>query len=465
MNPTARPRQHNSLPSNTSRSALSDESMAQKIGKISGFPEWLPEEKIIEDRLISTIKKVYESFGFCPVETPAVELISTLKSKGVVDKEIYAVRRLQDDGSAEAELALHFDLTVPFARYVAQHNQKLVFPFKRYQLQKVWRGDRPQKGRFREFYQFDIDTIAREILPISCDAEALTALDAALSAINIGKYTIRINSRKVLSGFYGELGLNEKQVIQAITAVDKLDKIKIEGVRSELAKIEGISEGVINRIADATSLKIPVHNLISESEKLGVKGDLFQDGIDDLLELVSLMPPDAHERMVIDFSLARGLAYYTGTIVEVALNDHPEFGTVASGGRYENLAADFTDEKLPGVGFSIGLTRLMDLILSEKLINAGRRSPCKVLVSVISEDVRIECNQLAAKMRSHGIPCEVYFRSPKLGKQIDYAESKGIRYVAFVNNGSVEIKDLVTKQQGPMKDLTTWAAELREDES
>jgi histidyl-tRNA synthetase len=196
-----------------------------KPSKISGFPEWLPEQKIAEDLIISKIKAIYESYGFVPIETPAIELLTTLGSKGVIDKEIFTVQRLKADGASEAELGLHFDLTVPLARYVAQHDHELSFPFKRYQLQKVWRGDRPQKGRFREFYQFDIDIIGRNDLPVACDAEVLSVVGLVMNEFDVGGYQLRINNRKLLAGLYESIGLDGEGAKKAITAVDKLLKI------------------------------------------------------------------------------------------------------------------------------------------------------------------------------------------------------------------------------------------------
>lgn len=433
-----------------------------KLGKISGFPEWLPEQKIAEDKIITAIRTVYESFGFTPIETPAVELVSTLSSKGVVAKEIYALRRLQDEGE-ESELALHFDLTVPFARYVAQHTHNLIFPFKRYQLQKVWRGDRPQKGRFREFYQFDIDIIARDTLPVSCDAEVMTAFDRAFLKIGIGKHTLRINNRKILKGFYESLGLSEEQSKAAITVVDKLDKIGVDGIQKELTKISGISSGAIGKICEATTVRCSPSEMRDKLSALAGKNLMFTDGVDELTELLSLLPKETKDRITVDMSLARGLDYYTGMIVEVGMVDHPEFGTVGSGGRYENLASDFSGEKLPGVGVSIGLTRLLDLAFSKGLLPTDKKTPAELLITVYSEAQRLWCNQVADELRAMNIPTEVFYRSPKLGKQIEYAEAKGIKKVLFLNDETktIEVKDLTTKEQRQVKDLKELATPLK----
>lgn len=426
-----------------------------KPSKISGFPEWLPEQKIAEDRIISKVKGIYESYGFVPIETPAVELLTTLGSKGVIDKEIFTVQRLKADESSEAELGLHFDLTVPLARYVAQHEHQLSFPFKRYQLQKVWRGDRPQKGRFREFYQFDIDIIGRNDLPLSCDAEVLGVVGLVMNEFNVGGYTLRINSRKLLAGLYEAIGLDGEGAKKAITAVDKLLKIGVDGVARELEQISGISPQMSAKLLETTSIKCKAEELNTEIAKLGLSGPLLNEGISELVKICELLPDSAKESLVIDLSLARGLDYYTGLIVEVGLDRYPEFGTVISGGRYDDLASEFTDQKLPGVGVSIGLTRFMELLFSEKLIDSSKKSPSVALITVYKEEDRNYCNQIAHQLRAAGVPTEVYFKAPKLGKQIEYAEQRGMRYVLFIDEATkgIQVKDLKTKEQRAVADV------------
>jgi histidyl-tRNA synthetase len=429
-----------------------------KINKISGFPEWLPQQKIAEDSVIASIKGIYESYGFAPIETPAVELLSTLCSKGVIDKEIFVVKRLRAEEGDEAELGLHFDLTVPLARYVAQHSHELSFPFKRYQLQKVWRGDRPQKGRFREFYQFDIDIIGRGDLPLSCDAEVVSVVGLVMRALNVGPYTLRINNRKLLGALYAELGLTGATSKAAITAVDKLLKIGPDGVAAELRKIEGISERAVEVILRSTSIQCGPRELEEKIASLHLSSPLIDEGIAELVTICELLPTEATERLVIDMSLARGLDYYTGVIVEVGLDTYPEFGTVVSGGRYDNLTAEFADQKFPGVGVSIGLSRLMELLFSEGLIETKRISPSVALVTVYDENDRVFCNSVAHELRSCGVPTEVYFKAPKLGKQIEYAESKGMRYVFFIDSSTrqIKVKDIQTKEQREIASIGEW---------
>ena len=420
-----------------------------KPSKISGFPEWLPEQKIAEDDLIARIKHIYQSLGFVPVETPAVEFLTTLGSKGIIDKEIFVVKRLHAEEGDAAELGLHFDLTVPLARYVAQHSHELTFPFKRYQLQKVWRGDRPQKGRFREFYQFDIDIIARKELPLSCDAEVLSAVALVMKEIPAGPYTIRINNRKLLAGIYGALGLEGDARKAAIIAVDKLLKIGRDGVKEELAAIPGATPHLIESILASTSIQCTPDELADKVSALGVESEEIRAGVEELQVIWNLVPPQSRSGIIVDLSLARGLDYYTGLIVETSLDNFPEFGTVLSGGRYEDLASEFTNEKLPGVGISVGLTRLMELLFSEGLIATNKRTMSELLVTVYDETQRITCNSIAFELRSKGIPTEVYFKTPKLGKQIEYAEQKGIRFVLFLDaeSGGMRVKNIVTKEQ------------------
>lgn len=424
--------------------------------KISGFPEWLPEQKIVEDDVISKIKKVYASYGFAPIETPAVELTSTLTSKGVIDKEIYVLKRAKaaDDSTTDKEeLALHFDLTVPFARYTAQHLNELTFPFKRYQLQKVWRGERPQKGRFREFYQFDIDIIARENLPLAADAEIISAIHDALTAAFPVKFLIRINNRKLLHGAYEALGIEEQYRPEVISIVDKLDKLQKDGIKKLLEDTKFLTAEQIDKIISLTDQN--GEQVIELLKKEFQSNKLLEEGLSEITEL-TLSLSHIHEKITVDLSLARGLDYYTGTVFEVVLPDYPAFGTISGGGRYENLAGQFTSQKLPGVGASIGLTRLMDLVFKENLIPTNRKSLVQAFVTVLDKTQRPKCNKVARELRTNNINCEVSLSEPKLGKQIEYAESKGAKFVFFVSDTGIEAKDLSTKQQTKVENIKDW---------
>lgn len=392
-----------------------------------------------------------------------MENLTTLLAKGVVDKELFAVKRLRGEQDEEAELALHFDLTVPLARYVAQHFNELVFPFRRYQLQKVWRGERPQRGRAREFYQFDIDTIALDTLPLACDAEIVSVTWKAFDSLKLGAFTLKLNNRKALQGALQSLGLSGATLKSAVTAIDKIDKIGPRGVAAELGE-KGIAEAVQEQILQLATNKYPACDGVAKLRALRIDNDLFNQGVDEIEELLALMVPDALASIVVDLSLARGLEYYTGVIFETILNAAPEYGSIASGGRYDDLASEFINKRLPGVGVSIGLTRVMELLVEKKIDLPRTRRPA-VLVTVYNEAQRGACNELAEKIRSQQIICEVYFRSPKLGKQIEYAEAKGIPFVAFLNADTHElnVKDLHTKEQRKIDDLTRWCAMLNEN--
>ena len=435
-----------------------------KISNISGFPEWLPGQKLVEEQIIDRIKRLYRSAGFIPLETPAVELVSTLQAKGAVEKEIYVIKRLNSDGEEKEreELALHFDLTVPFSRYVAQHLAQLTFPFKRYQVQKVWRGERPQKGRYREFYQFDIDVIAREDLPLSCDAEVLDIFAEALAQIGLPRYEIRVNDRKILLGFYAALGLADDQRKKTVAIVDKLDKIGPAGVGDLLRKELSLEDHTIARILDLSTKRLKPEEARQILREFAITDQLFIQGCENLLSVIEMISPDVRAQVVVDLSLARGLDYYTGIIIEVRMIDHPEFGSIGGGGRYEDLASEFISQKLPGVGISIGISRILGFLFDKGLLDTSRASTAEVLVTVYAEEQRVRCIEIARDLRRFGVATEVYFKSPKLGKQLDYADAKGIPYVLFVaaEDGLIQVKDLKTKDQFNVPDLATFAERL-----
>ena len=427
-----------------------------KVKKISGFPEWLPEEKLLEEEIISRIQALYASHGFVPIETPAVELIETLTSKGVVDKEIYALKRLAATEEEDAELGLHFDLTVPFARYVALHFNDLVFPFKRYQLQKVWRGERPQKGRFREFYQFDVDIVARDTLPLACDAEVVTILTKALVQLGVGTPLVKLNNRKLLVGYYQGLGLDDETAGKVISIIDKLDKIGEEEASKLLSELS-IDGKAKDKILEFATPKVSADSFRSFIESYELGSALAEEGAGELVELLSLVPAGLRSSVEVHLQIARGLDYYTGTIVESEIKEFPEFGSVGSGGRYEDLVSRYLSKKVPGVGVSLGLTRLMDLILKNDLLPKPAQSTSDVLLTVMNEEERPKTEEFAEELRAVGISVEVFFRSPKLGKQIDYADKKGISHVVFLG----EENALKNIQSGEQVSFST-VADLKE---
>ena len=435
----------------------------KKIRPVSGFPEWLPEQKLIEDAYLARIKSVYESYGYIPIETAAAELIDVLAEQGVTDKEIYALKRLHGEDDSESRLGLHFDLTVPFSRYVSQNQGSLKFPFRRYQIQKVWRGERPQKGRFREFYQFDADLVARDELPLCCDAEIISMMHRAFKTLAIGDFKISVNNRKCFLGCLEALGIDEAKTKDVLIVVDKLNKIGRDQTLKELEGA-GASAAQANALLEWCAKKVSATEFLQNSKAPAEKG-LGRDGWQELKDLLQLVPPDALENILFDPSLVRGLDYYTGLIFEITLPAHPNYGSVGGGGRYDNLVSRFSNQKLPGVGGSIGLTRLMDLIFTANLHGSvSSRVLPQIMVSVLSENQRAACNMVAERAREFGVPTEVFFKSTRLGKQIEYASDRNIPFVVFLSEDgkTIEIKDLKLKSQSVVDDFDEWCKRLAE---
>ncbi len=420
-----------------------------KITPISGFPEWLPEQKLIEEEIIEKIQRVYRSYGFGPIETRSVEPMSILASKGDVNKEIYRLERALAEPNEKKEdpLALHYDLTVPFARYVAQNFNELVFPFKRYQLQKVWRGERPQEGRTREFYQFDADTVGIDDLPLCHDADMVNMIDEVFASLAIARYQIRINNRKILSGLYEFLGLSEEQRGDAVIIVDKINKIGAEGVNKELAAL-GISQNAIDEILKCSKIEVSTTEIDSIDSLSASQNATFKEGVAELKEIFGLLTPSSAQNVILDLSLARGLDYYTGIIIEVTLPDFKSYGSAAAGGRYENLTSRFGNKKIPGVGFTVGLTRLMTLIFNENMVSAKAKGVSQALITLASVEQTKNAFEAARELRRLGVNTEVFHKPSKFGKQIDYADKKGINWVIFIgDDGSIEAKNLTSKEQ------------------
>ncbi|MEQ9812495.1 MAG: histidine--tRNA ligase [Azospirillaceae bacterium] len=418
---------------------------------ISGFPEWLPEEKLVETRLLDIIRRNFERYGFAPIETPAVERKEVLQAKGVESKEIYALARLAAEGEGgdpATEMALHFDLTVPLARYVAQHYSRLAFPFRRYQIQKVWRGERPQAGRFREFYQCDIDIVGNGTLDVLADAEIPSVIDAIFSEAAIGRFLIRINNRKVLQGVLAAHGVAEDGFPAALRAIDALEKIGREKVAAALVEATGLAPATADTLLDRL--------IAGDLERLdGLDGGpLLAAGLTELAQvgdgLAALGVPPGH--WAFDLTIARGLDYYTGTVYETRLVDHPEVGSICSGGRYDDLASTFTKQKLPGVGISIGLTRMLSRLFEAGVVRPGAATPAPVLVTVMDRALLADCLGLAAELRRAGIATEVYSEPRKLGQQLKYADQKGFLIALILGEsekaaGEVQAKLLASAEQ------------------
>ena len=426
------------------------------IKPISGFPEWLPEEKLVEERFLSKIARVFQLHGFSPIETPAIERVGTLIAKGGNEKEIYRIGRLHATGEStdDNDLALHFDLTVPMARYIAQHERELVFPFKRYQMQTVWRGERAQSGRFRQFYQCDIDIVGRGTLPLVCDAEIPAIMASVLRSLNIGDFQIRINNRKILQGFLSGAGVDSTNHHAVMGCVDKLEKVGEADVLSEIRTVLSDESFDASGILDFLSRKIPLSR-IEELRPLSANV-LYQEGVGELAEVVAatLAKGVKTSELVVDLSIARGLDYYTGTVFETRLVKYPELGSVCSGGRYENLVGTFASGNYPGVGMSIGLTRLLFQLFKHKVVAAHTQSYTKFFLIPLSLEARVNAyaERFATRLRDWDVPCEVSLIQGKLAKHIEYAEKKGVARVVLIGtdeiaNRTVRVKDLATREQ------------------
>jgi len=422
--------------------------MARKAS-LSGFPEWLPAERVVEQHVLDTLRRVFELHGFANIETRAVETRAQLLRKGEIDKEVYGLSRLAADPDEEKNdpnaLALHFDLTVPFARYVVENAGHLAFPFRRYQMQKVWRGERPQDGRFREFTQADIDVVGDGSLPFSYDVELALTIADALSALPIGDFRLRVNNRKLAEGFYRGLGLEDPDAV--LRAIDKLEKIGAEKVAEILTTEVGATAAQAQAALDLAGICTADTSFVEQVRALGVEHELLETGLDELSQVIAAASRRAPGNVVADLSIARGLDYYTGTVYETVLVGHESLGSICSGGRYESLASK-GKKTYPGVGLSIGVTRLVSRILAEELATAARSVPSVVYVTLANDEAWHEAQDVAAALRERGIACEVAASAEKFGKQIKYADRRGIPFVWFTHaDGTHEVKDIRSGEQ------------------
>lgn len=425
---------------------------------VSGFPEWTPEVRLVEQHWLDRVRAAFERYGFCSVETPSVEALEVLLAKGETSQEVYTLHRLQADDadSGEARLGLHFDLTVPFARYVAQHVGDLVFPFKRYQMQRVWRGERPQEGRFREFTQCDIDVIDVDDVAIAFDAELARIVCEVLTDLRIPPWALHVNNRKVLQGFYQGLGIGDPLAV--IRVADKIDKIGADGVGAMLADDVGLSPEQVRACLDLAGIRGSGSSVVDDIARLGVKSDLLTEGLDELgvvLDGVSDLPSGS---VVADLSIARGLDYYTGTVYEAKFTDWPNYGAITAGGRYDDLAGTFINRRLPGVGLSIGLTRIFAKLVAEGLLETGASCPTDVLVVVPGAERRGVAVDTAAQLRGRGLRTELYHQADRIGKQLRYASRKGIPHVwfpPFEDGKPHEVKNMASGDQTEA-DPETW---------
>ena len=427
-----------------------------KPALLRGFDqEYLPHEQLQFNALIDIIRRNFELFGFLPIETPSAERTEVLTSKGGVEKEIYALSRLAaaEDDEASAKGALRFDLTVPLARYVAMRERDLAFPFRRYQIQRVWRGETPQanKGRFREFYQCDIDIINRDRLSYLAEAEIPSVIHSVFSEMAIGEFRIRINNRKLLKGILQGFAVPEDRASTVLRALDKIEREDPSAVQKTLER-EGLSAAAAQELYRLIATKRTTRETLDALQRFEQRNGIFDTGLDELTRIVAAISefgvPDS--AFCVDLGVVRGLDYYTGTIYETTLVGAPEVGSICSGGRYDDLASHFTETRLPGVGISIGLTRLFSRLKEAGLLRPVPRTPAEALVTTMDSRYQSHYLALARALRNAGINTEVYLETAKLKQQLVYADRKGFRVALIageteVARNTVQVKNLATK--------------------
>ncbi len=402
---------------------------------LKGFRELLPMEQMAFNKMLETIRDTYELYGFIPLDTPVLERAEALLAKagGETEQQIYQFTK------GKTDYAMRFDLTVPLARYVAEHERELAFPFRRYAIGKVYRGERPQAGRLREFYQCDIDIIGKGELSLSADAELPSIISSIFTQIlpTNTRFTIRVNNRKILNGFFSSLDIDQ---VATMRILDKLDKIGKDGVADELAST-GVAQDKIDVILAFSEITGTNTEILAQLTAMDIDNEQFKTGLTELSEVVS-------DITQIDLSIARGLDYYTGTVYETTLDEYPQVGSICSGGRYDNLASTYTSSVLPGVGISIGLSRLFDQLKALELLELGASTPTKVL---ILSTLTTKSQELSGELRSGGTPTETQ-QLGKLDKQLKYANKLGIPYVVIIGddeltNNNYTLKNMQTGEQ------------------
>ena len=425
------------------------------MAKLSGFPELLPAERNAELAVLEVLRRTFELHGFANLETRAVEPMDTLLRKGEIDKEVYVLKRLHETGDGDSGMGLHFDLTVPFARFVLENAGKLEFPFRRYQIQKVWRGERPQQGRFREFTQADIDIVGDGTLPFHADVEVARVMAEALALLPVPALTLQVSNRKVLEGFY--LGLQVAEPTAVMQVVDKLDKLPGEKILELLAE-QGLSDAQAQSCLALAEISATDTSFVDRVRALGVSHPLLDEGLGELASVIESCAGIEGVTVVADLRIARGLDYYTGTVFETRMAGYEHLGSICSGGRYDQLASD-GKRTFPGVGISLGVSRLLVPLLADGLV-ADRSVPSAVLVALVDEASRDRSDAVAQILRSRGVPTEVAASAQKFGKQIRYAERRGIPYVLFPGEdpgfGGTSVKDIRSGEQVDV-DLGSWS--------
>ena len=416
---------------------------------LSGFMELLPAPQRQMERIMEILRETYSLYGFTPLDTPVIESSEVLLAKGggETEKQIYRFQK------GDADLSLRFDLTVPLAKYVALHYNDLTFPFRRFQIGKVYRGERAQRGRFREFYQADIDVIGDGKLSILNEAEIPAVIYRTFSALGLRRFRIRVNNRKILNGFYASLGLSDRAG-DIMRTVDKLEKIGPEKVLAILTGDLGIPAEHAGEIIDFISITGGTEEILSALEDRRGRNETFDQGLEELNTVVKYLGGFGvpAENFTLDLTIARGLDYYTGTVYETVLLDHPEIGSVCSGGRYDNLAEYYTEKQLPGVGISIGLTRLFYVLGEQGMLNPELpTAPADVLILPMTEDLSAAI-ALATELRASGVRAQLHCEEKKFKQKLSYADKLGIPYVVFlggdeIREGVVACKDMLTGEQ------------------
>ena len=415
---------------------------------LPGFMELNPEDQIIFNKMVDTIRYTYEQYGFWPLDTPVIEYSSVLLAKagGETEKQIYRFNKGDND------LSLRFDLTVPLAKYVSQKSNELVFPFKRYQIGKVYRGERPQKGRFREFYQCDIDVLGEDELSLMYDAEIPAVIYDVFKKLNIGDFIIRINNRKILNGLFSSLEISSSST-EILRIIDKIEKIGEDEVIKELTTL-GLTQDKINTIIKFINITGSNDEILKELENLNITDEIFIKGLEELRTVINnlkLMKIN-EENYTIDLTIARGLDYYTGTVYETKLKEYPSIGSICSGGRYDNLAEFYTDKKLPGVGISIGLTRLFYQLKEVGIIGENKEGASDAIIVPMSEEYYGYIYNITNDMRKNNLKANVCYIDKKFKNKMKYVNASNVKYAIIIGedevaNNCVTIKNMITGTQ------------------
>ena len=442
----------------------------QKPRTLSGFMELLPARQVQFERMAELLRRTYSLYGFTPLDTPIIEASEVLLAKagGETEKQIYRFNK------GDTDLSLRFDLTVPLAKYVALHYAELSFPFRRFQIGKVYRGERAQRGRFREFYQADIDVIGDGKLDIANEAEIPAIIYQTFTALGLKRFQIRVNNRKILNGFYAMLGLTEKSG-DIMRIVDKLDKIGADKVAATLRDEAGLEQSAVDEILKFISITGSNNKVLSALEKYRGRHELFDTGLDELNTVVKYLSafgvPEDH--FAVDLTIARGLDYYTGTVYETFMTDHPEIGAICSGGRYDNLAEYYTDKQLPGVGIAIGLTRLFYVLEEQGYLNDSlNTAPADALILPMTDDLS-PAIELATQLRQAGIRTQLYTEPKKFKQKMSYADKLGVPYILLlgedeITQGKASLKNMATGEQkllSPDEAIAEILAALGADDS